>query len=342
MTARIKAWSARNLSFAGRAVLINSVLLTIHSYWSQVMILPKKVINGIEAICRAYLWKGHHLFQGAVLIAWESVCQSKAAGGIGFKRVAEWNTAAIIKYVWAIAKKEDNLWVRWIHSVYIKGEDWWSYQSPNQGSWHWRKLVAVKERVKSITDMQQFAGARYQISRGYTMLCPVQNKIKWSQEVWGRLNLPRHSLVLWIAVQNRLRTREKLQKYNIIAESHCLFCRLHTETEEHLFFSCSLSLICIQQGKSWLRWGAESRSLGSLLRWIERAKISKFRKQCYSAAIAALVYQIWHARNDILLHLKAVKIDLIVRKIKEDVKCRVSCVRPQRVSTVDIEWFSKL
>ncbi|XP_062080777.1 uncharacterized protein LOC133785572 [Humulus lupulus] len=32
MTARIKAWSTRNLSFAGRAVLINSVLLTIHSY----------------------------------------------------------------------------------------------------------------------------------------------------------------------------------------------------------------------------------------------------------------------------------------------------------------------
>ncbi|XP_062104130.1 uncharacterized protein LOC133815290 [Humulus lupulus] len=342
MTARIKAWSTRNLSFAGRAVLINSVLLTIHSYWSQVMILPKKVLNGIEAICRAYLWRGQHMFQGAGLIAWDSVCQSKAAGGISFKKVAEWNNAAIIKYVWAIAKKEDNLWVRWIHSVYNKGEDWWSYQAPTHGSWYWRKLVAVKEQVKSIIDMQQFAGARYQISRGYKLLCPIQNKVKWSQEVWGRLNLPRHSFVLWVAIQNRLRTREKLQKHNVIVESHCLFCRIQTETEEHLFFDCSFSLICLQQVKSWLQWRAESRSLGRLLRWIERAKISRFKKQIFSAAIAALVYQIWHARNDILWNSNVVKEELIVRKVKEDVKCRVSCVWPKNVSSVDIEWFSKL
>ncbi|XP_062077369.1 uncharacterized protein LOC133782170 [Humulus lupulus] len=32
MTARIKSWSARNLSFAGRSTLINSVLLSIHAY----------------------------------------------------------------------------------------------------------------------------------------------------------------------------------------------------------------------------------------------------------------------------------------------------------------------
>ncbi|XP_062074777.1 probable cyclic nucleotide-gated ion channel 10 [Humulus lupulus] len=118
------------------------------------MILPRKVIDGIEAICRAYLWKGQHLFQGAGLIAWERVCQSKAAGGIGFKRVAEWNISAIIKYVWAIANNEENLWVKWIHSVYLKGGDWWNYQPLTQGSWYWKKLVAVKDRVKNITDIQ--------------------------------------------------------------------------------------------------------------------------------------------------------------------------------------------
>uniref|UniRef100_A0A803P955 Reverse transcriptase domain-containing protein n=1 Tax=Cannabis sativa TaxID=3483 RepID=A0A803P955_CANSA len=73
MTARIRSWSSRNLSLAGRAVLVNSVLMSIHSYWSQIMILPKKIIKDIEMICRAYLWKGHHTAIGPGLIAWENI-----------------------------------------------------------------------------------------------------------------------------------------------------------------------------------------------------------------------------------------------------------------------------
>uniref|UniRef100_A0A803PBA4 Uncharacterized protein n=1 Tax=Cannabis sativa TaxID=3483 RepID=A0A803PBA4_CANSA len=111
MIARIRTWSSRHISFAGRAVLINSVLLTIHTYWSQVMLLPKKVIKEIEAICRAYLWKGQSMFQGAGAISWDNVCETKIAGGIRFKKVREWNQAAMIKYIWAVANKEENMWV---------------------------------------------------------------------------------------------------------------------------------------------------------------------------------------------------------------------------------------
>ncbi|XP_060968675.1 uncharacterized protein LOC115710717 [Cannabis sativa] len=110
MIARIRTWSSRHISFAGRAVLINSVLLTIHAYWSQVMLLPKKVIKEIEAICRAYLWKGQSMFQGAGAISWDNVCETKIAGGIRFKKVREWNQAAMIKYIWAVANKEENMW----------------------------------------------------------------------------------------------------------------------------------------------------------------------------------------------------------------------------------------
>ncbi|XP_062108101.1 uncharacterized protein LOC133818979 [Humulus lupulus] len=58
MVARIKVWSTRNLSYMGRVTLINSVLITIHSYWAQIMILPKILLRDVEAICRAFLWKG--------------------------------------------------------------------------------------------------------------------------------------------------------------------------------------------------------------------------------------------------------------------------------------------
>uniref|UniRef100_A0A803PLX2 Reverse transcriptase n=1 Tax=Cannabis sativa TaxID=3483 RepID=A0A803PLX2_CANSA len=112
MIARIKVWSSRILSFAGRVVLLNSVLMAIHSYWYQVLILPKKVVNNIEAICRNFLWNAKAEYHGPSAIAWDFICQPKAAGGIGFKDIASWNKAAMGKYIWATANKEDSMWMR--------------------------------------------------------------------------------------------------------------------------------------------------------------------------------------------------------------------------------------
>uniref|UniRef100_A0A803QH46 Uncharacterized protein n=1 Tax=Cannabis sativa TaxID=3483 RepID=A0A803QH46_CANSA len=90
------------------------------------------------------MWKGHHVSQGSGPIAWDHVCQPKAAGGIG--------------------------------------EEWLNYQAPPQASWYWRKLVAIKNQVKAAMDIQQFALVHYKISNGYKALCPPQNKVNWSHE----------------------------------------------------------------------------------------------------------------------------------------------------------------
>ncbi|KAF4383452.1 hypothetical protein G4B88_000152 [Cannabis sativa] len=37
--------------------------------------------------------------------------------------------------------------------------------------------------------------------------------------------------VLWTAIQDRLRTRERLKQFNIIAEDHCLLCWQQPETK---------------------------------------------------------------------------------------------------------------
>uniref|UniRef100_A0A803QQC4 Reverse transcriptase domain-containing protein n=1 Tax=Cannabis sativa TaxID=3483 RepID=A0A803QQC4_CANSA len=57
MTATIRSWSTRNLSFAARTVLTNSILIAIQAYWSQICILPKKLYRRIEAICRSFCGK---------------------------------------------------------------------------------------------------------------------------------------------------------------------------------------------------------------------------------------------------------------------------------------------
>uniref|UniRef100_A0A803PI70 Reverse transcriptase zinc-binding domain-containing protein n=1 Tax=Cannabis sativa TaxID=3483 RepID=A0A803PI70_CANSA len=186
MTAIIKSWSSRNFSFAGRITLINSVLIAIQAYWSQMMIMPKKVLKAIEAICMAFLWKGQALFHGAGAVAWNNIFQPKS------------------------------------------------------------KMVALKDQIKSLTNHNGFQRKSYTIAAGYKLFLPPQRKLNWSNEVWARFNTPKHSVILWLAVLNRLKTKDKLLKYGM------------------------------------------------------QAKMSSFRRKVLAAAIAALMYSIWKARNAVI------------------------------------------
>ena len=45
---KIKQWSTTNISFAGRAQLINSVVFGMYSFWASIFILPKEVIDKVN------------------------------------------------------------------------------------------------------------------------------------------------------------------------------------------------------------------------------------------------------------------------------------------------------
>lgn len=51
ITNRIKSWTNKVLSFAGRAQLISLVLFSMQVYCSSLFIIPKKVIKEVEALC---------------------------------------------------------------------------------------------------------------------------------------------------------------------------------------------------------------------------------------------------------------------------------------------------
>ncbi|XP_060965356.1 uncharacterized protein LOC133034315 [Cannabis sativa] len=249
MTTRIRSWSSRNLSFAGRTVLINYVLLAIQAHWSQILIFPKKIIKGIEAVCRAYLWKGQAMFQGGGAIKWDMVCSPKSVGGLGIKTVEEWNKAAMCKYVWAIANNKESLWMRWIQRVYLKKGDWWSHSPSIHVSWYWKKLVALKDQVKGLTDIREFTAHKFSIAAGYRMLAPSLTKSLWSKEVWARLTLPKHSFILWLAMHGRLKTKDRLFSMGIqLGEGP--HCKEGKETAQHLFFECSVAEMVLKSIKN--------------------------------------------------------------------------------------------
>ncbi|XP_062101003.1 uncharacterized protein LOC133806927 [Humulus lupulus] len=319
MISRIRSWSTRNLSYMGRVTLINSVLISIHSYWAQIMILPKKLLKEVEAICRAFLWKG----------------------GLGFRKLHDWNMAAMGKYVWAIAKKKDSLFVKWINSVYLMNHNWWDYKCPMDCSWYWKCLVAVKDSFRLKISQDSFLSQEYTIKWGLDLLFPQESRVSWRKFVWDRLITPKHRFIMWLVMWGRLHTKDRIVKFKPNIDQNCLMCGQEKESIDHLFFKCIYSQRCLEAIKNWLNWNAQSTNLTCLLHWVSHAKLkSRIYKSMLFSFLAATVYHILRVRNDGLWNHKLWQIQHTVSRIQHDCKFRVFSVLPCKSSRKDREFIN--
>ncbi|XP_056692023.1 uncharacterized protein [Spinacia oleracea] len=343
MISRTKIWSSRNLSYTARVHLINSVLLSLHMYWAQIFILPKQVLQNVNKVCRAFLWSGQAYSNKPSNISWDRSCCDKKYGGLGFRDVFKWNIASMGKYVWAIASKQDNVWIKWINAVYVKDGDWWTYQPKASASWYWKRICATKEMLKLVYTQAEFVAiTHYSVKGVYEKIIGVKPLIHWECMVWNRLNIPKHRFICWLAVQERLQTTAKLARIGISNSATCLLCGQYDEEHSHLFFNCPYSSRCIMALKVWLNLSALSCTLLQLLRVTSHSRLTKFRKQVVYAALAAAVYFIWHSRNSSFWNSSVPTMQHVVSKIKQSVKERILYVMPKKVSRKDSLWFMSL
>ncbi|XP_074283345.1 uncharacterized protein LOC141607894 [Silene latifolia] len=135
IVAKVRGWGTKHLSYAGRLVIVKSVLTQMHSYWVRIFLLPKGVIHKVDSICRNYLWAGSDEYRHAPPVALETCCLPCDKGGLGISNCHLRNIAVLGKYSWWISQLKDSLWVKWVHTIYIKQQDWWQYQPSINSSW---------------------------------------------------------------------------------------------------------------------------------------------------------------------------------------------------------------
>ena len=99
-------WATKNLSFAGRTKLINTVIFGMFNYRASIFLLPKTELEKITSICRNYLWCGTEDHTKVPHISWANTCKAKNYDGLGIKDYEAYNKAKIAKLVWAIATKK--------------------------------------------------------------------------------------------------------------------------------------------------------------------------------------------------------------------------------------------
>ncbi|KAL0287048.1 UNVERIFIED_CONTAM: putative ribonuclease H protein [Sesamum radiatum] len=157
LESRLEGWKQLSLSFAGRALLIKSVLSTLHAYWALVFILPKGIIELIEAKIRKFLWQGS-TGCGYAKVSWEQICKPKEEGGLGFRTIITMNQALMLKHLWRLIQLDrSSIWVDWILQYRLRNSSLWSYTGAT-GSWGWKKMLKLRPLLR--------CGLTYRVGNG--------------------------------------------------------------------------------------------------------------------------------------------------------------------------------
>ena len=94
---KLSGWKAKFLSFAGRAVLIKSVMSAIPNHIMQGMALPSHICDKLDKLNRDFLWGSTSEKRKLHLVGWSKIVRPKEDGGLRIQVAKVKNIALLAK-----------------------------------------------------------------------------------------------------------------------------------------------------------------------------------------------------------------------------------------------------
>uniref|UniRef100_A0A2N9JAV2 Reverse transcriptase zinc-binding domain-containing protein n=1 Tax=Fagus sylvatica TaxID=28930 RepID=A0A2N9JAV2_FAGSY len=128
---------------------IKSVALALPTYTFSIAAVPMTVCKQFDSTIRRFWWnpkkdKGNYL----AWKSWESLCQTKEAGGLGFRASKMFNQALLAKFTWWISFGRDSLCRRALRSKYKVDDDWLGKDPCKNASPLWKAIEKLRAVVK--------------------------------------------------------------------------------------------------------------------------------------------------------------------------------------------------
>ena len=118
MLSKLAGWKTGFLSFAGRCVLVKSVLTTIPNYVMQDAVLPVHLREKVDKINRDFLWVSSVDKKKLHLVGWSKIIMSKEDGGLSIQQARAKNIALLAKLNWRLNHEKDALWTKIVLNKY--------------------------------------------------------------------------------------------------------------------------------------------------------------------------------------------------------------------------------
>ncbi|GJW25484.1 reverse transcriptase zinc-binding domain-containing protein [Tanacetum coccineum] len=160
--------------------------------------------------------------------------------------------------------------------------------------------------------------------------------VKWWKLLWYPQCIPRHAFVLWLAIQGRLATQDRIIKWYHGKVAVCPFCQSCPDSHGHLFFAFQFSKkiwegvlkliphyqnassdweVLIDQASNW----PSNKSVMSMIRRI---------------SLATCVYAIWTERNNRLFATDTKDWKTVLKTVINNVRLQLSSIRVKNTTQV--------
>lgn len=155
---KLQGWMNKELSKAGKITLLKSAAQTIPNFWMSIFLIPSGICEAIEKVMNGYWWGRGSNGKGISWMAWDKLCDPKAGGGLGMKRLKEFNVSMLAKQGWRILNNVNPLVSAIMKARYFPNKDFLNAELGANPSFVWRSILSAQEVVK--------AGCRRKIGNG--------------------------------------------------------------------------------------------------------------------------------------------------------------------------------
>lgn len=156
----------------------------------------------------------------------------------------------------------------------------------------------------------------------------------------SNLGVPKWKFIVYLAVQRKLMTKDRLRGLGYVEEVTCELCNKEEESIDHLFFSCSYTsqlwtvlLQCQGICRKTMRQSDE-------LNWtIKCCKGRSIKTELYRLILAGAVYHVWQERNNRIFRGMKQSIQELVREIVQAIHGRGKCVQRLQARLDEMNYY---
>ncbi|KAL4340919.1 hypothetical protein GQ457_08G001550 [Hibiscus cannabinus] len=191
-------------------------------------------------------------------------------------------------------------------------------------SWNLRRLFKLRIVVAPIFAPSLDLG-RFTSRIIWSEIREKAPKVVWHKLIWFPLHVPKHALIAWMALHERLPTKDRLMRMGIVVDCLCPMCEDAAESHSHLFFECAVSsriwtmvLRTCGLNRMVLQWSRE-------VAWaVNSLKGKSLLSSILRIAWSACIYLIWIERNARMYSDSMSSVEDIFADVKTIIRIRLS------------------
>ncbi|KAL9690538.1 hypothetical protein QQ045_010940 [Rhodiola kirilowii] len=182
-------------------------------------------------------------------------------------------------------------------------------------------------------------GDGFEVKDTYNTILEHKEKVDWHKMVWNDFNAPRDSLHAWLVVQNKLMTRDRMNKWGAQGDDSCVLCDAAVESRDHLFFDCSFSQEVWKKVMKFLLVEPVGTQWNHLIPWFKRQQQTRLKTKFIAAAIARIMNGVWKARNFKIFREVTIPTDLLIHESIWYLRMKLGVIKRKACSIEDIKWL---